>query len=90
MLTAFCSSRRSIRESLIAILILIPAFARAQSVSSSLGVGIATGRVLAGPAPSALLLQPALRWDRPRAAFDAQGSWLAMPGSRVDGDASVR
>jgi hypothetical protein len=90
MLIAFCSSRRSIRESLIAILILIPAFARAQTVSSSLGVGIATGSALAGPAPSALLLQPALRWDRPRAAVDAQGSWLAAPGSRVDGDASLQ
>lgn len=89
MLIAFCSSRRSICESLIALLILIPAFARGQSVSSSLGVGIATGSALAGPAPSALLLQPALRWDRPRAAFDAEGSWLAMPGSRADGDASV-
>jgi hypothetical protein len=63
--------------------------ARAQSLNSSLDVGIASGSALAGPAPSALLLQPAIRWDRPRASLDAQASWLASPTAHMDGDASV-
>lgn len=71
--------------------VIVPASpARAQGIASSLGVGIATGPALAGPATGALLLEPALRWDRPHAALDAQGSWLATPAARMDGDVSVR
>lgn len=88
MLTTFRSSRRAMSAPIIAVALLASSL-HAQSLSSSLGVGIETGSALAGIAPSALLLQPALRWDRPRASFDAQGSWLATPGSRTAGDASV-
>ena len=63
--------------------------ARAQSVSSSLDVGIASGSAFAGPSPSALLLQPGLRWDRPNTSVSAQASWLASPTAHMDGDASI-
>ena len=74
---------------IVAALAATSADARAQSLSSSLDVGIASGNALAGPSPSALLLQPAIRWDRPRASLDAQASWLASPAARMDGDAFV-
>lgn len=84
----------SLRSARLCVLVTIVAAAastsaRAQSLTSSLGVGVATGKALAGPVPSALLLQPALRWNRPRATLEAEGSWLASSGARVDGDASV-
>jgi hypothetical protein len=63
--------------------------ARAQSVSSSLDVGIASGSAFAGPSPSALLLRPALRWDHPNTSVSAQASWLASPTAKMDGDASI-
>src|ERR1700712_4695654 len=66
------------------------AAAHAQALSSSLDVGIASGSAFAGTSPSALLLQPSVRWDHPRTSLDAQASWLAGPDSRIDGDASVR
>ena len=70
--------------------IAAPAFtARAQAVSSSLDVGIASGSAFAGPSPSALLLQPTLRWDHPSASVSAQASWLTSPSSHMDGDASL-
>jgi hypothetical protein len=71
-------------------LIASAASARAQALSSSLDVGIASGSAFAGSAPSALLLQPSVRWDHPNTSLDAQASWLAGPDSRIDGDASVR
>ena len=74
---------------LVASLFAPPLTLRAQSVSSSLDVGIASGSAFAGPATSALLLQPALRWDHPSASVSAQASWLASPTSNIDGDASV-
>jgi len=64
--------------------------ARAQSVSSSLNIGIASGSAFAGPSPSALLLQPALRWDHPNVSASAQASWLTSPTANMDGDASIR
>jgi hypothetical protein len=63
--------------------------ARAQSLSSSLDVGIASGSALSGPSPSALLLQPAIRWDHPNTSVSAQGSWLTSPAANTDGDASI-
>jgi hypothetical protein len=63
--------------------------ARAQSLSTSLDVGIASGSALSGRSPSALLLQPAIRWDRPSSSLTAQGSWLTSPAANMDGDASV-
>ena len=63
--------------------------ARAQALSSALDVGIASGNAFAGPAPSALLLQPAIRWDHPNTSVSAQASWLASPRAHMDGDASV-
>jgi hypothetical protein len=63
--------------------------ARAQSVSTSLDVGIASGTAFAGPSPSALLLQPALRWDHPNTSVSAQASWLASQTAHMDGDASI-
>jgi hypothetical protein len=63
---------------------------RAQSVSSYIDVGVASGSAIVGPSASALLLQPSIRWDRPNTSVDAQASWLASPGARTDGDASVR
>jgi hypothetical protein len=70
--------------------IAVPALsARAQSVTSSLDVGIASGSALAGPSPSALLLQPGLRWDRPNTSVSAQASWLTSPTAHMDGDASI-
>lgn len=96
MLIPVRSSGRAAAARVVAVLALFGASAplisvpvHAQAVSSSLGVGVTAGSVLAGSSPSALLLQPALRWDRPRALIDAQGSWLAAPGARMDGDASV-
>lgn len=94
MLTAFRCSRRDRAARIIAILapcvaVLATSPSLAQSVSSSLGVGIATGNALVGPLQSAVMLQPSLRWDRPHAAFDAQGSWIAAPGANTSGDASV-
>jgi hypothetical protein len=62
--------------------------ARAQSISSALGVGIASGSAF-GASPSALLLQPALRWDHPNTSVTAQASWLASPIAHMDGDASL-
>ena len=58
-------------------------------MSSSLDVGIASGSAFAGPSPSALLLQPELRWDRPNTSVSAQASWLASPTAHMDGDASI-
>jgi hypothetical protein len=70
--------------------IAAPAFtASAQSVSTSLDVGIASGTAFAGPSPSALLLQPTLRWDHPNTSVSAQASWLASPTASMDGDASI-
>jgi len=93
MPTTLRSTRRDRTARIIAILatcaILIASPSLAQSVSSSLGVGIATGNALVGPLQSAVLLQPSLRWDRPHAALDAQGSWIATPGANASGDASV-
>jgi hypothetical protein len=63
--------------------------ARAQSLSTSLDVGIASGSALSGPSPSALLLQPAIRWDHPSTSVSAEASWLASPTAHMDGDASV-
>jgi hypothetical protein len=93
MLSAPRSSRRD-RTARIAILAtcavaLVSSPSFAQSVSSSLGVGIATGNALVGPLQGALLLQPSLRWDHPHAMLDAQGSWIATSGSSASGDASV-
>lgn len=62
--------------------------ARAQSLSTSLDVGIASGSALSGPSPSALL-QPAIRWDHPSTSVSAEASWLASPTAHMDGDASV-
>jgi hypothetical protein len=81
--------RAAIAASITAGLFALPMAARAQALSSSLDVGIASGSALAGPSPSALLLQPAIRWDRPRASIDAQASWLASPTAHMDGDASI-
>ena len=82
--------RTLVRTVTVAALVAISAEAAcAQALNSSLDVGIASGRALAGPSPSALLLQPAIRWDRPRASLDAQASWLASPTAHMDGDASV-
>lgn len=66
-----------------------PHLATAQALSSSLDVGIASGNAFAGAAPSALLLQPAIRWDHPNTSVSAQASWLASPTAHMDGDASV-
>lgn len=66
-----------------------PRVARAQALSSALDVGIASGSAFAGPSPSALLVQPALRWDHPNTSVSAQASWLASPTAHMDGDASV-
>jgi hypothetical protein len=74
---------------IIATLAATSARARAQALSSSLDVGIASGSAFVGPSPSALLLQPAIRWDHPRTSVDAQASWLASPTAHMDGDASV-
>jgi len=63
--------------------------ARAQALSSSLDVGIASGSAFAGPSSSALLLQPAIRWDHPNTSVSAQASWLASPTAHMDGDASI-
>lgn len=63
--------------------------AQAQALSSALDVGIASGNAFAGAAPSALLLQPAIRWDHPSTSVSAQASWLASPSAHMDGDASV-
>jgi hypothetical protein len=63
--------------------------ARAQSLSTSLDVGIASGSAFAGPSPSALLLQPAIRWDHPNTSVSAEASWLTSRGSHMDGDASI-
>ena len=63
--------------------------ADAQALSSSIDVGIASGSAVAGPSPSALLLQPALRWDHPNTSVSAQASWLASPTAHMDGDASI-
>ncbi|HMA03047.1 MAG: glycogen-binding domain-containing protein [Gemmatimonas sp.] len=62
---------------------------QAQALSSALDVGIASGNAFAGAAPSALLLQPAIRWDHPSTSVSAQASWLASPSAHMDGDASV-
>lgn len=74
---------------IVATLAATSATVRAQALSSSLDVGIASGSAFAGPSPSALLLQPAIRWDHPRTTVDAQASWLASPTAHMDGDASV-
>jgi hypothetical protein len=63
--------------------------ANAQSLSSSLDVGIVSGSAFSGPSPSALLLQPAIRWDHPNTSVSAQASWLASPTAHMDGDASL-
>ena len=63
--------------------------ARAQALSTFVEVGIASGSALAGPSPSALLLQPMIRWDHPNTTVLAQASWLAGPTAHIDGDASV-
>jgi hypothetical protein len=63
--------------------------ARAQALSSSLDVGIASGSAFAGPSASALLLHPAIRWDHPNTSLSAQASWLASPSAHMDGDASI-
>lgn len=78
------------RAAILAAMLTIAASARAQSLSSSVDVGLASGSAFAGPAASALLLQPSIRWDHPSASVDAQASWLAGAGARVDGDASIR
>jgi hypothetical protein len=62
---------------------------RAQSLSSSLDVGIASGSAFSGPSPSALLLQPAIRWDHPRTSVSAEASWLTSRTAHMDGDASI-
>ncbi|HEV7703973.1 MAG TPA: glycogen-binding domain-containing protein [Gemmatimonadaceae bacterium] len=77
------------RALIIAALAATSAGARAQTLSSSLDVGLASGSALAGPSPSVLLLQPAIHWDHPRMSLDAQASWLASPEAKMDGDASV-
>jgi hypothetical protein len=77
------------RALIVAALAATPATARAQAFNSSLDVGIASGSAFAGPSPSALLLQPAIRWDHPRTSVDAQASWLASPTAHMDGDASI-
>lgn len=64
--------------------------ARGQALSSAVDVGIASGSAVAGPAASALLLQPSVRWDHRSTSLDAQASWLAGPGARMDGDAAIR
>ncbi|MEP7066110.1 MAG: glycogen-binding domain-containing protein [Gemmatimonadota bacterium] len=66
-----------------------PAAARTQALSTSLDVGIASGSAFSGSAPSALLLQPAIRWDHPNTSVSAQASWLASPAKQMDGDASI-
>jgi hypothetical protein len=63
--------------------------AYAQSLSSSVDVGIASGSAFAGPSPSALLVQPSLRWDHPNTSVSAQASWLASPAAPMDGDAAI-
>ena len=63
--------------------------ARGQSLSSSLDVGVASGRAFAGPSASALLLQPSIRWDHPSTSLSAEASWLSGPQSPMDGDASI-
>jgi hypothetical protein len=63
--------------------------AHAQSFSSSLDVGIASGSAFSGPAPSAMLLQPAIRWDHPNTSVSAKASWLTSPAAHMDGDASI-
>jgi hypothetical protein len=63
---------------------------RAQALSSAVDVGIASGSAFAGPAASALQLQPSIRWDHPSTSVDAQANWLAGPSARMDGDAAVR
>jgi hypothetical protein len=62
---------------------------RAQALSTSVDVGIASGSAFAGPAPSALLLQPTIRWDHPSTSIIADASWLASPTAHMDGDASI-
>ena len=74
---------------IVATLAATSATSRAQALSSSLDFGIASGSAFAGPSPSALLLQPAIRWDHPRTSVNAQASWLASPTAHMDGDASV-
>lgn len=73
----------------IAALIASPRELRAQALSSSVDIGIASGSAFAGPSPSALLLQPALRWDHPNTSVTAQASWLASPTAHMDGDAAI-
>ena len=75
---------------LLACIAVLPRHARAQSVSTSLDVSIASGSAVAGPSASALLLQPAFRWDHPNTSVSAEASWLASPTSSMDGDASIR
>jgi hypothetical protein len=82
-------ARALTRTLIVAALAATSVTARGQALSSSLDVGIASGPALAGPSPSGLLLQPAIRWDHPRASFDARASWLASPAAPMDGDASV-
>ena len=77
------------RTLIVAALAATSVTARAQALSSSLDVGIASGSALAGQSPSALLLQPAIHWDHPRTSLDAQASWLASPAAHMDGDASL-
>ena len=73
------SHQHTIVAAVLAAGLLAAPSARAQALSSSLDVGIASGSALAGPSPSALLLQPAIRWDHPRTSVSAQASWLASP-----------
>ncbi len=84
-------SRTAIRCCAIpAAMLTIAVSVRAQSLSSFVDVGLVSGSAFAGPAASALLLQPSIRWDHPSASVDAQASWLAGAGARMDGDASIR
>ncbi|MBK5189125.1 MAG: glycogen-binding domain-containing protein [Gemmatimonadaceae bacterium] len=83
------SHQHTIVAAVLAAGLLAAPSARAQALSSSFDVGIASGSALAGPSPSALLLQPAIRWDHPRTSVSAQASWLASPAAHMDGDASV-
>lgn len=77
-------------SAILAAMFSIAASVRAQSLSSSVDVGLASGSAFAGRAASALLLQPSIRWDHPSTSADAQASWLAGTGARMDGDASIR
>lgn len=77
-------------SAILAAMLTITASVRAQSLSSSVDVGLASGSAFAATAASALLLQPSIRWDHPSTSVDAQASWLAGGGARMDGDASIR